>query len=273
MAEQQEEKIDETKPKEGEPETNSTQESEKSDAKNPEPQKGDEASGTDDKETEKEKAWKTEQNARFAELRRKNEELERQLNAFRSERRENITEQTLKDLGLTRKDLEDEDNMLLATEYTKAIAKGDENPTRTAYKAVYDADRTAKKKAREAEEAKAKAKAENDQKVSADMEEFRKRYPDVDISEVVKDGSEFNQMFGDVPDVIGNVTKYYGRYLKLTGKTGKKITEADKAKGNPYVGGTGSNPKGTGRLTKEEALKLPPKEFQAYLERLKNHKI
>jgi uncharacterized protein YdiU (UPF0061 family) len=271
MAENEEEKIDETKPKESEPETDSNQESEKSDAKNPEPQKGDEASGTDGKETEKEKAWKTEQNARFAELRRKNEELERQLNVFRSEKRENVTEDALKKLGLTRDDLEDDDNMVLATEYTKALARGDEDPIASAYKSLWKSSKEAKRKAKEEADSKAKADAETKAKVNEDVAEFRKKYPDVNINDLVKEDSEFNQMFGDVPDVIGNITKYYGRYLKLKGNDAKKVTEADKAKSNPYVKGSGSSVGGE-KLTKAQAMALPPKEFEAYIAKLKANK-
>lgn len=243
--------------------------------KETEPQKTPEASGTEDKPTDEDKPWKNEKNARYAQLRRDNEELKKRLDALQSERRENITEQALKDLGLTREDLSDDDNMLVATEYTKALAKGEQDPIAYAYRTVYRKSMEAKRKASEETAKEAKAKEETAKKVKADTENFKAAYPNVNINDLVKDGSEFNDLFGDVPDIIGNVTKYFGKYLKMKGMAStqpKKATEADKAKGQPYVGGNNTNSQGGERLTKAQAMALPQKEFDAYIAKLKSAK-
>lgn len=269
MTENEEEKK--TTAEETQTETETNAESTETDAKTPEPQGDAKASGTESTETEKEKTWKTAENARFAELRRKNEELERQLAEYRSKDRENVTEDALRKLGLTRADLDDDDNMALATEYTKALARGDENPAEAAYKARYKSSREAKLKDKADAENRAKLDAETRAKVNADKDAFAKKYPGVSINDLVKEDSEFSQMFGDVPDVVGNITKYYGRYLKLKGAETKKVSEQAKAKSTPFTKGSQSSAGGD-ELTKEQALNLPKAEFEAYIQRLMRKK-
>jgi len=230
---------------------------------------GDGKAGGTEAETKgtEEKPWKTQENARFAQMRRENEELRKRLDAMQSERRENITEGTLKELGFTREDLADDENMKVATAYTKALADGVENPKAYAYESVYRSNREAERKARAEADRNAHEQTERAEKVRQDVEAFHKAYPDIDINEVVKDGSEFSDLFGDVPDVIGNVTKYYGKYLRMKGiQQGRKpLTEADKAKGSPYVKGGQSASADGGRLTEAQIMKLSPEEFDNYM--------
>lgn len=268
-------KVEEEKTTEEAQQSETKEENKSSDVKEPEPQKAEETSGTEDESSTEDKPWKNEKNARFAQLRRENEELRKSVAALQSEKRENITEQALKDLGLTRDDLSDEDNMLVANEYTKALAKGEQDPIAYAYRTAYRKSQEAKKQAKEETAREAKVKEETAKKVKADTDNFKAKYPNVNINDLVKEGSEFNDLFGDVPDIIGNVTKYYGKYLKMKGVTqtqSKKDTEADKAKGQPYFGGNNSNSQGGGKLTKEQAMALPPKEFEAYIAKLKSNK-
>lgn len=226
------------------------------------------AGGADEKtDGSGEKPWKTQENARYAQMRRENEELKKRLDAMQSEKRESITEGALKDLGFTREDLADEENMKVATAYTKALADGMENPKAYAYESVYRSNREAERKARAEADRSAHEQTERAEKVRQDVDAFRRAYPDVDINDVVKDGSEFNDLFGDVPDVIGNVTKYYGKYLRMKGiQQGRKpLTEADKAKGSPLVKGGQSASADGGRLTEAQIMKLSPEEFDNYM--------
>lgn len=274
MNQEEEKKEDGTTANAEQTATETKEEAPKSDASQSESTKTDTASGTDKEQKTEEKSWKTEENARYAQMRRENEELKKRLDAMQSEKRENITEQALKDLGLTRDDLKDEDNMAIASEYTKALAKGEQDPIAYAYKTAYKRTQEAKRKASEETAKEAKAKEETAKKVRADADSFKERYPNVNINDLVKEGSEFNELFGDVPDIIGNVTKYYGKYLKMKGDTAqtKKTTEADKAKSQPYTGGNNSNSDGGRKLTKDEILRLPQKEYDAYMAKLRSHR-
>lgn len=264
-----EEKKDEQKPNEAEAEQKADENGTKSVGNQSEPQNSDNQSGTDESKAieEAKKAWKTEENARFAKMRRENEELTRKLQLYESERRENISDKTLEALGFTRDDLKDEENLAVAKAYVKAVANGEENPKATAYEESY---RNKKKAQREEQEKKANAdkiKAETDKKVEDDIKAFKEAFPNENIADLVKSDSDFMKSCGSlVKD--GNVTEIYKVYRALKGLDNKN-SETKKSVSTPFASGSNTNAKSGKELTQEEILKLPTKEYEAYMSKWK----
>jgi uncharacterized protein YjiS (DUF1127 family) len=221
------------------------------------PQAENTSSGDGNKaDEENRKSQSSKENARFAQLRRENERLAKELDATKSELRGNISDTALKDLGLTREDLKDESNMALARSYMKAVANGEENPTLSAYKEQRSEALKRDNIARE----QARLEANRNTAIQEDAKNFAKAFPKDNIVEITKDNTEFMRMYGQVPDLMGNVTKYYGIYKSLKGNSSSVATEAEKNYANPDVHGEqGTNKQKSYEDVVREASKDPNK--------------
>lgn len=227
-------------------------------------------SGTAEKQgDEPDKPWKNADNARYAEMRRQNEELQRRIAQLESENKESVTDEALRDLGFSRQDLDDSENMEIAKAYVKALAKGAQNPKAEAYEQVYKAKREAQKQAQAEQERLAKEEAENKSVVEKDIADFARAYPNTDIRDVTNPNSDFMKAFGGVV-TNGNVTKYYGIYLSIKGTP--KIDEATKNRSNPAMSGSHSVNPG-GEITQKEILALPKDKFDEAMAKIRSGKL
>ncbi len=229
------------------------------------PQEQASQSGASDKTKDKTSADQSQMNAKFAEMRRENEKLQRRIKALESERKESFAETTLRELGLTKDDLDDNDNIALAKAYVKGVSEGVENPKEYAYETYYKESREARRATAEERQRTEKAKQEENERVAKDIDNFRRSFPNVDLAKVASKDSEFMQLYGEVPNLNGNLTTYYAKYLAVKGNN--TATEADKAKGNPPYAGQPS-PTTAGKLTEAEILRLPKAEFDRYINSL-----
>lgn len=229
-----------------------------------------EAGGTAEKEgKEAEKPWKNADNARYAEMRRQNEELQRRIAQLESESKASVTDEALKDLGFSRDDLNDSENMDIAKAYVKALARGAQNPKAEAYEQVYRSRREAQKEAEAEKERLAKQEADSREMVEKDIADFARMYPNARISDVTNPNSDFMKAFGSVV-TNGNVTKYYGIYLSIKGTP--KIDEATKNRSNPAMSGSQSNG-GVAEMTRREILSLSPDEYSKVMEKIRSGKL
>lgn len=155
-----------------------------------------------------------EDDSRFAELRRENERLKKELAKSQQKAQNGITDNALADLGFSRDDLRDEDNMSIAELYMKAKADGEANPIGYAYQQHYKAQREAKINA----EAEARKKNDEENEISRliekDKSDFLAKYSREELAEAMDENSEFRQLFGDQVHV-GNVEKMYSIYRKM----------------------------------------------------------
>lgn len=227
-------------------------------------------SGTAEKQgDEPDKPWKNADNARYAEMRRQSEELQRRIAQLESENKESVTDEALRDLGFSRQDLDDSENMGIAKAYVKALAKGAQNPKAEAYEHVYKAKREAQRQALAEQERLAKEEAAHKSLVAKDIEDFGRAYPNVRISDVTKPDSDFMKAFKDVV-TNGNVTKYYGIYLSLKGAP--KLDEATKNRSNPSVNGSQSF-NAPGEISQKEILALPKDKFDEAMAKIRSGKL
>lgn len=220
-------------------------------------------SGTSKETQSTKKVQSSEENARYAELRRQNEEQRKRIEALESEKRESVSDSALKELGLTREDLKDEENLSLANAYIKALANGAENPKASAYETLFKSKRESAKKAKEEADNKAKLDQVEKSKINEDKLQFSKEFPDVNIAEITKSDSDFRKTFSELSDeeMIGYITKYYRIYAKMKGLTNKP-TESDKAKSTPFVSGTSAN--ATTQVSEEDILKMSQKDYEKW---------
>ena len=231
-----------------------------------------EASGTAEKEgKEAEKPWKNADNARYAEMRRQNEELQRRIAQLESENKESVTAEALRDLGFSRQDLDDSENMEIAKAYVKALAKGAQNPKAEAYEHVYKAKREAQKQAQAEQERLAREEAESKSVVEKDIADFARAYPNTNIRDVTNPNSDFMKAFGGVV-TNGNVTKYYGIYLSIKGTAAPKLDEATKNRSNPSIDGSQAGNYG-GEITQREILALPKDKFDEAMAKIRSGKL
>lgn len=227
-------------------------------------------SGTAEKQgDEPDKPWKNADNARYAEMRRQNEELQRRIAQLESESKASVTDEALKDLGFSRDDLNDSENMDIAKAYVKALARGAQNPKAEAYEQVYRSRREAQKEAEAEKERLAKQEADSREMVEKDIADFARTYPNARISDVTNPNSDFMKAFGSVV-TNGNVTKYYGIYLSIKGTP--KIDEATKNRSNPAMSGSQSNG-GVAEMTRREILSLSPDEYSKAMEKIRSGKL
>lgn len=190
-------------------------------------------------ETGKKAEMPKDERSRQAEMRRLNDEnarLKRQLEQYRTAREGAVSDTALQELGLTKDDLKDSENLALAEDYMAGLAKGEKDPALYAF-------RKAKMRANEAKkEADAKAKAETEAKerqtkaVEADAKEFARLFPNVDIGKVTSPDSDFMRKHGNDANLMGNVTGTYAKYLQEK-ENERRTTETAKQMANPPTGG------------------------------------
>ncbi|MCK9235195.1 MAG: hypothetical protein M0Q41_10755 [Bacteroidales bacterium] len=173
------------------------------------PEKG---KNPDEEQEAEKKKQSREENARFAELRRKNAELEKKNKELEEEavkasfdaKKENISKATLASIGLDA--IETEDDLLLARAYDNAVASGSEEPLRDAVKVQREHMRKRAEKVREEEQ----ARKAMEEKVKQDQIEFKKKFG-IETADVMKNDKKFVALFGDLIEP-GNFTKLYTRF-------------------------------------------------------------
>ena len=175
-----------------------------------------ESDQVEETKSETKKTQTKEERSFYANLRRRNEELEKQnkklikekSEADFSARKNVISADTLADLGLDK--IEDENDLLLCEEYDKAVKRGSENPVLDATKAYRKRIKTEHDKLTKAQQ----EEANNKKLVQEDAVKFQKEYG-ISASEAMKD-EKFTKAFGKQIS-YGNLTELYGIYLSLTG--------------------------------------------------------
>ena len=205
---------------------NPTTESEESETKD----KGTEGEGDNGKPKTKQTR---EEDARYAEMRRQNEKLQREIEEYRKRDIERVSDKALNDLNLKREDLNDEDNARLVKAYEKAVAEGVENPVGYAYRSEYARSQEAKKKS-----------AEEGANIRKDIEDFKKMYGSKVYNEIMEPESAFQKKLGKKLRP-GNLCDLYDTYMLTIGEEPKaaKPTEIDKAKSTAPSGKSGSSMK------------------------------
>lgn len=172
----------------------------------------DEGKSTDDGEkTPPKKRQTRETNAYYAELRRKNERLEREkkeletkVNEADFEARKKVVPKTvLESIGLEK--IETQDDLMLAEAYKTADEAGDDNPLKTAMQTL----RNMQKEKQEAERKLADEQAKNYEAVVKDQIEFKKKFG-IETKDALKD-ERFVNLYKDLIK-HGNFTELYTRY-------------------------------------------------------------
>ncbi len=200
-----------------------------------------------------------EENARFAELRRKNAELEKKNKELEAEatkasfnaKKEGITKETLASVGLDA--IETESELILAKAYEKAIADGSEEPLKDALKAQRDYNR------QEAEKTRTKTEQENaiKQAIIDDQLAFKKKFG-IETSAVYGKDERFMKIFGDLLKP-GNFTSLYEKYKGIFPDEEGEDEETAKGKGT-FPTPQNKAPK---KQTKKELHELDDDEFLA----------
>lgn len=188
-----------------------------------------ESSKNNENETSKEpentkKRQSREDNHKYAELRRRNEELTKKnkdletkvVEADFNARSKIISKDTLEELGLSK--IEDDYDLVLCEAYEEAVKNGSDNPLLDANKAYRSKINAERAKAKKEEDEKAKASKldeENKQKVEADKVEFKKKFG-ITTAEALKN-EEFMGLYKQFIS-YGNLTELYSNYLNVVGK-------------------------------------------------------
>lgn len=169
------------------------------------------------KAEEKEKQSR-EKDSYYAKLRRQREEamaeaekLRKENEGYRKKERESVTDEALKNLGITRGQLSDPDTMALARGYVEATAKGEENPTAYAYRKLFNDRREADSKAKAEADAKAQAEAKAKEETDNAFKELTKAYGRDSLKDISDENSAFMKKYGAVV-TAGNLNALYGIY-------------------------------------------------------------
>ena len=195
-----------------------------------------------------------EENAKYARERRKAEEAKRLKEAQETTRIQTIIDVTGGKnpyTGEAINDAHDVDEYLLM----KRIEKEGGDPVADYAKAKVKADREAAQKAQ--------AEREAAEKRSKDITEFREKYPDVNIEQLVNDDAFSDYAEGKVG--TKPLADIYAGYLKLTGKAnaeGKKEVARQFANAKASPGSTNSTNPQEGFFTNEQVKKMTPEEVK-----------
>lgn len=181
--------------------------------KEPEAEKADETPKAEEKEKQS-----REKDSYYAKLRRQREEamaeadkLRKENEGYRMKERESVTDEALRNLGITREQLSDPDTMALARGYAEATAKGEENPTAYAYRKLFNDRREADTKAKADAEAKAQADAKAKEETDNAFKELTKAYGRDALKDISDENSVFMKKYGAVV-TAGNLNALYGIY-------------------------------------------------------------
>lgn len=264
MSEEEKKTLDESNQTQTGKETSGTSEMTES-----QPQENPSHSGTEvETKTSTKKEQSSEENAKYAEMRRKYEALERENEALKSKQRGNVSDDTLKALGLSREELDEDSSMDLVSSYLDGLAKKVDNPVQYAYQNQYKKNIENVKKAKADKQKEEEERRAEEDSIKQDSLAFKRMYPETSINDVVKSDSEFMKSryvqeyiknFGE-KSLLGNVTKHYAIYLATKGTNSVTSNVAKSA--NPYMGGA---PNGTkGEITEKDILKMSDSEYQAW---------
>ena len=214
------------------------------------------ADGGSQTDTEKAKQSRAE-NAKFAEMRRRNQALEAENKRLREAQKAGISETALSELGLNKDDM-DEDDKRLYNAYVDAVLSGKDNPKDYAYSTAYRQSKEAKREAQRLQAEKESKDKELTEKVRTDVQNFQKKFPSVDMQKVIND-QEFNDYFKEKGiELTGNVTTYYSIYREVKGLD-KGNSQEDKSRG-ALPSATGSNVS----VGSKDIRKMTDEEFDAY---------
>ena len=221
----------------------------------------------DAEKQEPEKKQKSKQspkeNAHYAEMRRKNRELEEKVRRLESEktkvifdgRKNAIPESVLEDLGLSA--IEDEDDLFLAEKYLEAEKNGSDNPA-SAANAAY------RKRVREqrAEQAKAEEKAKTDEIIAKDLKDLEAKYGKDGLKDAMDKEGEFAKTFGKYVQ-YGGMTELYGFYLQ-TKESARQASENARKSGTPPLPNGSSQDRESGEKSVED---MSDEEFEKWWNR------
>lgn len=208
---------------------------------------------TEATEEEGKKKQSRDENSYYAKKRREREALEAE-NArlkgenekLRESKRNAVSDEALSDLGMSKEDLKDDENLRLAELYAQGAMKGEENPASYAYKALREEARNAKAKAEE--EARKKTEAEEAGKKAVDdaFADFTKTYGKEAFGDLTNQESLFMRKYGKVV-TAGNLVELYGIFKKDVEE------RTEKAKDNgvlPNPNGSADDVNGTAKKVK-----------------------
>lgn len=160
-------------------------------------------------------------NSFYAELRRKNAELEQKnkqlevevANSDFNTRKKMISSEVLEELDI--QSIEDENDLILCEEYVKSVKKGEDNPILEANKALRRKIKADKEELMKQE----KIELEQKKAVEEDRIKFKKKYG-IETSEVTEN-EDFMSIFKDQIS-FGNLTSLYEIYLRMQDKLKKE---------------------------------------------------
>jgi hypothetical protein len=209
----------------------------------------------DDTKSETKKPQTKEENSYYANLRRRNKELEeknKQLEKEKGEadfsaRKKVISADTMADLGLD--SIEDENDLLLCEEYDKAVKRGSENPILDATKAYRSKVKTERTELAKAEQ----KKLEQDRLVQEDMANFKKEFG-ITTKQALED-ERFVKAFGEKIE-FGNMSDLYRIYKSLTSSEDEQDQKESKRMGKvPSSGNAHKSKPNINDLDGEDFLK------------------
>lgn len=223
-------------------------------------------------EQESNSTFKTEQsnaeNAKYAEMRRKYEALERENQALKSKQRGSISDDTLNALGITKEELEEDSSIELTSLYLEGLSKKVDNPVQYAYQQLYKKNLETSKQAKIDKQKAEDAKKAEFEKIEQDKALFKQTFPDEDISKIIKPDSEFRKSsyvqefiknFGE-DALLGDITKHFAIYKATRGNT--KVASNVAKSATPYTRGAPSGTNGT--QTNADIMKMSNSEYQAW---------
>lgn len=179
----------------------------------PKPEEGEEK--PQKPEGQQKKPQSRREDAAYAQLRREKKALEEQLKRLQAEQQKAVFEakkgavpsEVLEALGI--KGVEDEDDLYLANSYMEAERKGSDDPLGEAQAALAKKLRAEK---RTADQQRLQEEEQN-KALQQDKANFKAKYGEEKLVEILQEGSRFMELFGDMVQP-GNLTSLYERYAK-----------------------------------------------------------
>lgn len=200
------------------------------------------------------------ENSKYAEMRRKQKELEEENNRLKAEKEKAtfeaqkgiIPKAVMKELNID--SIEDEDDMFLAKAYLEAEEKGSDDPKSDAYEAL----KKHLKEQKDASKKEAEEKEKSKKLIDEDTERFIKKYGQEKMKKALEPESTFMKLYGDIIG-NGNLTKLYDKFVSVYGD--EEEEDDSKKKGTLPIGGKQPSHK------QKSIEDMSDKEFKEYYEK------
>lgn len=159
-----------------------------------------------------------------------NAKLKKQVEAYRQSERDSFSDDALKDLGIKREELAEEDNLKLAKYYVKGLAEGEQNPTAYAYRKLRE-----EANAEKAEKAKAvQQEKERTEAYNKAFDEISKTYGSNAVkNDIGNKDSAFMKEYGELV-TEENIARLYTIYRNHS----KELERLAKKSGTPPTNGS-----------------------------------